>query len=120
VRVNKGTQLHCSEQGTGRWGRLSATSGHQRPSRDRSKLGCRPPALARAPLFRPVAKGGRLGAERFTDQSVCDIVEAHAERIGLKAADFGAAGFLTSAALGIALRQMPSGHFRANKRDQVA
>jgi hypothetical protein len=50
------------------------------------------------PLFRPVAKGGRLGAERLTDQSVCHL----AERIGLKAADFGAhplrAGFLTSAA----------------------
>jgi site-specific recombinase XerD len=53
-------------------------------------------------LFRPVAKGGRLGAERLTDQSVCSIVQAYAERIGLKAADFGAhslrAGFLTSAA----------------------
>jgi site-specific recombinase XerD len=53
-------------------------------------------------LFRPVAKGGRLGAERLTDQSVCDLVKAYAERIGLKGADFGAhslrAGFLTSAA----------------------
>jgi site-specific recombinase XerD len=53
-------------------------------------------------LFRPVAKGGRLGAERLTDQSVCDLVKAYAERIGLKASDFGAhslrAGFLTSAA----------------------
>jgi hypothetical protein len=37
----------------------------------------------------PVAKGGRLGAERLTDQSVCSIVQAYAERIGLKAADFG-------------------------------
>jgi site-specific recombinase XerD len=58
-------------------------------------------AIAR-PLFRPVAKGGRLGAERLTDQSVCSIVKAYAERIGLKATDFGAhslrAGFLTSAA----------------------
>jgi site-specific recombinase XerD len=54
------------------------------------------------PLFRPVAKGGRLGTERLTDQSVCSIVKAYAERIGLKPADFGAhslrAGFLTSAA----------------------
>jgi integrase len=53
-------------------------------------------------LFRPVAKGGRLGAKRLTDQSVCDIVKAYAERVGLKSADFGAhslrAGFLTSAA----------------------
>jgi hypothetical protein len=54
------------------------------------------------PLFRPVAKGGRLGAERFTDRSVCKVVKAYAERIGLEATDFGAhsqgAGFLTSAA----------------------
>lgn len=53
-------------------------------------------------LFRPVAKGGRLGSRRLSDQSVCDLVKAYAERIGLKAADFGAhslrAGFLTSAA----------------------
>jgi hypothetical protein len=54
------------------------------------------------PLFRPVAKGGRLGAERFTDRSVCKVVKAYAKRIGLEATDFGAhsqgAGFLTSAA----------------------
>jgi hypothetical protein len=46
--------------------------------------------------------GGRLGSERLTDQSVSNIVKAYAERIGLKASDFGAhslrAGFLTSAA----------------------
>ena len=54
------------------------------------------------PLFRPVAKGGRLGAARLTDKSVCDIVEAYAAHLGLKPADFGAhsirSGFLTSAA----------------------
>jgi integrase len=54
------------------------------------------------PLFRPVAKGGRLGAHRLSDKSVCDLVKAYAARLGLKAADFGAhslrAGFLTSAA----------------------
>jgi integrase len=54
------------------------------------------------PLFRPLAEGGRLGTERLTDHSVCSIVKAYAERIGLKAAAFGAhslrAGFLTSAA----------------------
>jgi site-specific recombinase XerD len=58
--------------------------------------------ISEGPLFRPVAKGGRLGTKRLTDQSVCSIVKAYAERIGLKAADFGAhslrAGFLTSAA----------------------
>jgi transposase-like protein len=49
-----------------------------------------------------VAKGGRLGAQRLTDKSVCDLVEVYAARLGLKPADFGAhslrAGFLTSAA----------------------
>src|SRR5712671_920437 len=58
--------------------------------------------ISEGPLFRPVAKGGRLGTERLTDQSVCSIVKAYAERIGLNATDFGAhslrAGFLTSAA----------------------
>jgi integrase len=58
--------------------------------------------ITEGPLFRPVAKGGRLGAERLTDQSVCNIVKAYAEQIGLKSTDFGAhslrAGFLTSAA----------------------
>jgi len=44
----------------------------------------------------------RLGLQRLTDQSVRDLVKAYAQRIGLKARDFGAhslrAGFLTSAA----------------------
>jgi integrase len=48
------------------------------------------------------APARRLGTERLTDQSVCNLVKAYAERFGLKAADFGAhslrAGFLTSAA----------------------
>jgi integrase len=54
------------------------------------------------PLYRPVAKGGRLGVERITAKAVCELVKAYAGRIGLKPADFGAhslrAGFLTSAA----------------------
>jgi len=58
--------------------------------------------ISEGPLFRPVAKGGRLGTERLTDENVCTVVKAHAERIKLKGADFGAhslrAGFLTSAA----------------------
>jgi site-specific recombinase XerD len=58
--------------------------------------------IAEGALFRPVAKGGRLGSERLTDQSVCNIVKDYAQRLGLKAADFGAhslrSGFLTSAA----------------------
>jgi site-specific recombinase XerD len=59
-------------------------------------------AISDGALFRPVAKGGRLGTQRLTDKSVCDLVKAYAVRLGLKAADFGAhslrAGFLTSAA----------------------
>jgi integrase len=58
--------------------------------------------ITAGPLFRPVAKGGRLSNQRLTDKSVCDIVKAYAGRLGLKAAEFGAhslrAGFLTSAA----------------------
>jgi integrase len=58
--------------------------------------------ILEGPLFRPVAKGGRLGITRLTDQSVCDLVKAYAERLGLNPGDFGAhslrAGFLTSAA----------------------
>jgi hypothetical protein len=42
-------------------------------------------------LFRPVAKGGRLGAQRLTDDKGCaTFVKAYAARLGLKAADFGA------------------------------
>ena len=51
---------------------------------------------------RPRPYVGRLGKQRLTDKSVCDLVKSYAERIGLNAADFGAhslrAGFLTSAA----------------------
>jgi integrase len=54
------------------------------------KARLRAAGIGEGPLFRPVAKGGRLGAERLTDQSVCKIVKAYAERIGLKATDFGA------------------------------
>jgi integrase len=58
--------------------------------------------ITEGPLFRPVAKGGRLSNQRLTDKSVCDLVKAYAGRLGLKEGDFGAhslrAGFLTSAA----------------------
>jgi hypothetical protein len=43
------------------------------------------------PPFRPVAKGGRLGAGRLTDQSVCRIIKSYEKRIGLNAADFAPA-----------------------------
>jgi hypothetical protein len=57
--------------------------------------------ISEGPLFRPVAKGGRLIPERLKSEAVCDIVQAYAKHLGLKASDFGAhslrAGFLTSA-----------------------
>ncbi len=58
--------------------------------------------IIEGPLFRPVAKGGRLAAQRLTGRAVCEIVQAYASRLGLDPAAFGAhslrAGFLTSAA----------------------
>ena len=36
-------------------------------------------------LFRPVVKGGRLGASRLTAKSVCDLVKAYVDRLGLNA-----------------------------------
>jgi hypothetical protein len=39
--------------------------------------------IAQGPVFRPVAKGGRIRATRLTDRSVADIVKAHAQRAGL-------------------------------------
>jgi hypothetical protein len=38
--------------------------------------------ISEGPLFYPVAKGGRLGTQRLTDKSVCDLVKA--ERTGFK------------------------------------
>jgi hypothetical protein len=63
------------------------------------KAWLRAAGITEGALFRPV---GRLGEQRLTDKSVCDIVKDYAQRLGLKAADFGAhslrAGFLTGAA----------------------
>jgi site-specific recombinase XerD len=54
--------------------------------------------ITSGPLFRSIRKGGQVGA-RLTDQSVADIVKAHAERVGLDPAPFAGhslrAGFLT-------------------------
>ncbi len=36
--------------------------------------------ITEGPLFRPVAKGGRLGAQRLSDRAVALIVKSHAER----------------------------------------
>jgi hypothetical protein len=53
-------------------------------------------------IFRPVAKGGRLGTGRLSGKSVCTLVQDYAGRLGLDAEAFGAhslrSGFLTSAA----------------------
>jgi integrase len=58
--------------------------------------------IIEGPIFRPVAKGGRLGSRRLTGKSVCTLVQAYAGRLGLDGDAFGAhslrSGFLTSAA----------------------
>jgi site-specific recombinase XerD len=58
--------------------------------------------IADGPVFRSVAKGGRVAPNRLSDRSVANIVKAHARRVGLSAADFSGhslrSGFLTSAA----------------------
>jgi site-specific recombinase XerD len=57
--------------------------------------------ITTGPVFRRVRKGGAVGY-RLTDQSVADIVKAHAERVELDPTLFAGhslrAGFLTSAA----------------------
>jgi site-specific recombinase XerD len=54
------------------------------------------------PLFRPIAKGGRVAAVALSDRSVAAIVKHHAERAGLDPVDYAGhslrAGFITSAA----------------------
>jgi integrase len=58
--------------------------------------------IAHGPVFRPVAKGGRIQATRLTDRSVAEIVKVHARRAGLDPKQFAGhslrSGFLTSAA----------------------
>jgi site-specific recombinase XerD len=55
------------------------------------------------PLFRSIAKGGRISGERLSDRTVANVVKAGAGRVGLNARDFSGhslrSGFLTSAAL---------------------
>jgi site-specific recombinase XerD len=58
--------------------------------------------IAEGPLFRPIAKGGRVRSTRLSDKAVASVVKAYAKRLGLDAADFSGhslrSGFLTSAA----------------------
>jgi integrase len=58
--------------------------------------------ITEGPVFRPVAKGGRVLPAALTDRSVANIVKLYATRAGLDAAEFSGhslrAGFITSAA----------------------
>jgi site-specific recombinase XerD len=58
--------------------------------------------IAEGAVFRPVPKGGKVLDRRLTAKSVCDLVKAYADHVGLDGAAFGAhsprSGFLTSAA----------------------
>ena len=58
--------------------------------------------IATGPLFRAVAKGGRVGTARLSDRSVAEIVKRCAGMVGLDPAAYAGhslrAGFLTSAA----------------------
>ena len=58
--------------------------------------------IVEGPVFRPIAKGGRLLKCRLTDRSVAKIIKLHAARVGLEPSQFSAhslrAGFITSAA----------------------
>jgi site-specific recombinase XerD len=53
-------------------------------------------------VFRPIRKGGKVLDQRLAAKSVCDLVKAYANYVGLDGATFGAhslrSGFLTSAA----------------------
>lgn len=58
--------------------------------------------ISSGPMFRPVAKGGRVQAERLTSRSVAAIVKRYDELAGHHPAQFAGhslrAGFITSAA----------------------
>jgi integrase len=58
--------------------------------------------ITAGPLFRPIAKGGRIGTERLADYTVVRVVKASARRVGLDPKLFAGhslrSGFLTSAA----------------------
>jgi site-specific recombinase XerD len=58
--------------------------------------------ITEGPVFRPVRKGGKVRDQRLSAKSVCDLVKAYAETVGLDSTAFGAhslrSGFLTSAA----------------------
>jgi hypothetical protein len=45
-------------------------------------------AITEGPVFRPIAKGGRIQPTRLTDRSVAAIMKAHAQRAGLDPKQF--------------------------------
>ena len=59
-------------------------------------------SITSGPLFRPVARSGRLREGRLTDRSVAKIIKRHAAHAGLDPAHYSGhslrSGFLTSAA----------------------
>ncbi len=58
--------------------------------------------ITSGPVFRPIARGGRMLTEALSDRSVANIVKDYAERAGLDPAEFSChslrSGFPTSAA----------------------
>ena len=58
--------------------------------------------IQEGPVFRPVLKGGRMGAQRLSDRAVALVVKSHAEHAGLDPRAFSGhslrAGMVTSAA----------------------
>ena len=78
--------------------------------------------IVEGPIFRPVDRGGRIGAERLRDQAVARAVQRAAEQAGLDPADFGAhslrAGLATSAAKagkGLDVIMATTGHRRSER-----
>lgn len=59
-------------------------------------------AITSGPVFRPIAKNGRVRDRRLTPHSVAVIIKRHAARVGLEPQDFAGhslrSGFLTTAA----------------------
>src|SRR5262249_27318963 len=59
-------------------------------------------AIEDGPLFRPVARTGKISGRRLSDRAIAELVKTYARRAGLKATDFSGhslrSGFLTSAA----------------------
>jgi integrase len=62
--------------------------------------------ISTGPVFRAVARGGKVSTEPLADDSASQIVKRYAARVGLEAASFAShslrSGFLTSAAEAVA------------------